>query len=198
MRLLLVRHGQSEWNAGRRLQGQADIALSELGRAQADALAPLVASFAPDRVITSDLKRARETAERLGYPDATPEPGLREIAVGAWEGQGIEDLIRLSADDYHGWRAGSFCPEGGELWGDFCTRTQGAVGRATAEGAKTVLIVCHGGVIRSLLHRLVGIEPRQIMPVSPASLSALRLEKGEARLELYNLRPSGPEFDVAD
>lgn len=198
MRLLLVRHGQSEWNAGRRLQGQADIALSALGRAQADALAPLVAGFSPDRVVTSDLRRARETADRLGFPHAVPEPGLREIAVGRWEGQSIEDLIRVSPADYHGWRAGRFCPDGGELWDDFCSRTETAIGRATGEGAKTVLVVCHGGVIRAILHRLAGIAPQQIMPVSPASLSALRIENGSVRLELYNLRPSGPEFDVAD
>ena len=198
MRLLLVRHGQSEWNASRRLQGQADIALSDLGRAQADALAPLVAGFAPDLVITSDLRRARETAERLGYPDAVPEPGLREISVGAWEGQEIPDLISRSADDYAGWRAGTYCPEGGEAWDAFCSRTEAAIHRAARDDAGTVLMVCHGGVIRAILHRLIGLEPRHIVPVSPASLSAMRIENGRARLELYNLRPSGPEFDVAD
>lgn len=84
MRLLLVRHGQSEWNAGRVLQGQADVPLSDLGRAQAAALAPTIAALAPDRAVTSDLQRAAATAAILGYPDARPDPALREIDVGVW------------------------------------------------------------------------------------------------------------------
>lgn len=198
MRLLLVRHGQSEWNANRKLQGQADISLSDLGRAQADALAPLVAGFGPDRVVTSDLRRARETAERLGYSDAILDPDLREISVGEWEGCEIPSLIDRSPDDYAGWRAGRYCPEGGENWETFCNRTEAAVSRLVDQADETVLVICHGGVIRSLLDRLIGLKPSHIVPVSPASLSALRIENGKARLELYNLRPEGPEFDVAD
>ncbi|MES2549577.1 MAG: histidine phosphatase family protein, partial [Pseudomonadota bacterium] len=93
MRLLLVRHGQSEWNAGRVLQGQADVPLSDLGRAQAAALAPVVAGLAPDRAVTSDLVRASVTAAILGYTNARPVPALREINVGVWQGRSIPDLI---------------------------------------------------------------------------------------------------------
>lgn len=74
MRLLLVRHGQSEWNATRRLQGQADIVLSDMGREPARRLAPLIAAIGPDRAITSDLVRAAETADLLGRGHAQPSP----------------------------------------------------------------------------------------------------------------------------
>ena len=77
-RLFLVRHGESEWNAVRRLQGQADISLSAKGEAQATALASTVAQLAPDRVVTSDLRRAYQTASLLGYPDAQRDHRLRE------------------------------------------------------------------------------------------------------------------------
>lgn len=111
-RLLLVRHGESEWNAARRLQGQADIGLSETGEAQAVSLAPTIAKLAPDRVITSDLRRARRTADLLGFPEAVKEPGLREVDVGAWTGREIETIIADEPDAYRAWRAGTFAPEG--------------------------------------------------------------------------------------
>ncbi len=92
MRLLIVRHGQSVWNAERLLQGQADIALSDLGRSQAQALAGTVQALKPRQVFASDLKRTRETAALLGYPEHTAVPALREIDVGDWSGRRIEDL----------------------------------------------------------------------------------------------------------
>lgn len=73
------------------LQGQVDIPLSDLGRAQAEALAPVITRKQPDQAITSDLLRARDTAELIGNPQARDEPGQCEIAVGAWQGRSIPD-----------------------------------------------------------------------------------------------------------
>jgi probable phosphoglycerate mutase len=200
MRLLLVRHGQSEWNAGRILQGQADIPLSDLGRRQADMLAPAIAGLNPCRAITSDLVRASETADRLGFPGARREPRLREIDVGAWQGRAIAELEARDAAAYQGWRAGTHRPEGAELWAEFADRTARAVLDEAAQGGKTLLAVCHGGVIRALLHRLLALAPRQVIPVAPASLTALRLgpDGGGARLELFNWRPATLELEAPD
>jgi glucosyl-3-phosphoglycerate phosphatase len=200
MRLLLVRHGQSEWNAGRVLQGQADIPLSLLGRQQADALAPFVAALNPCRVVTSDLVRATETAARLGFPDARREKRLREIDVGRWQGRTIADLQAEDAAAYQGWRAGTHRPEGGELWDEFAGRTAAAVHDEAGQGGKTLLAVCHGGVIRALLNRLMGLSPKQIIPVAPASLTALRLngDAQGARLELFNWRPTTLDLEAPD
>lgn len=198
MRLLLVRHGQSEWNAGRVLQGQADIPLSDLGRAQALALAPTVAALAPDRAVTSDLARARDTAAHLGHPTARLDPALREIDVGAWQGRSIPALQQEDAAAYSGWRAGTHRPDGGEDWPAFVARVDRAIRAEAAVGGRTVLVVCHGGVIRAALQALIGLTPRAVLPVAPASLTAVRLDGGTARLELYNWRPGLPELGAPD
>lgn len=197
-RILLVRHGESEWNAVRRLQGQADIGLSERGEEQARALASMVASFEPGLVMTSDLKRAANTAALLGYPDAIREPLLREQNVGAWTGMEIAQLIADAPGAYAGWRAGTFAPENGEIWADFKARVGQAVERACASDAETVLMVCHGGVIRAVLDGALGLSPARIIPVGPASLTILAFPKQEARLEVFNATTFVPMVDAPD
>lgn len=200
-RLLLVRHGESEWNSIRRLQGQADIALSERGQAQALALKQTVAELAPDKVATSDLVRARVTAELLGFPAAELRPDLRENAVGDWTGQSIADLVAADPDGYAGWRAGTYAPPGGESWADFRNRTRAAVLSLAQETASTLLVVAHGGVIRALLESFLGLKPRRIIPVGPASLTILRRQgddPADMRLELFNYNPTGPVLDAPD
>lgn len=91
-RIVLVRHGQSTWNAEGRLQGQADPPLSKLGRREAVALRGLLPGFPAERVLTSDLRRTRETAAALGHPEAAPDPVWREIDVGEWAGRLLADL----------------------------------------------------------------------------------------------------------
>lgn len=198
-RLLLVRHGESEWNAARRLQGQADIGLSETGEAQAVSLAPTIAKLTPDRVITSDLRRARRTADLLGFPEAVKEPGLREVDVGAWTGHEIETIIADEPDAYRAWRAGTFAPEGGEDWESFATRTATAT-KAAFETANRLLVVCHGGVIRALLQTFLDLPPRRIVPVGPASLTILasKPNEDEMRLEVFNFTPGGLVLDAPD
>ena len=198
-RLLLVRHGEFEWNAVRRLQGQADIALSARGEAQAIALAATVAQLAPDMVITSDLRRARQTASLLGYPDASQDARLREIDVGDWTGLQIADIIANDAEAYRGWRAGTYAPPGGEEWQDFSLRTAAAV-LNRADTAQRLLVVCHGGVIRALLQTLLGLAPKRIIPVGPGSLTILANKPGETemRLEVFNYAPGGPVLDAPD
>jgi probable phosphoglycerate mutase len=201
MRLLLVRHGQSEWNAARRLQGQADIALSDLGHAQAAALAPVIAGFAPGRAVTSDLRRARDTAAELGFPQARLEPTLREHDVGEWEGRHIPEIVAENAEAYAGWRAGSHTPVGGEPWARFTRRVTDAIRAEAKRGAcENILVVCHGGVVRALLHGLLGLAPSSLIPVAPASLTTLRLVGAERppRLELFNYRPGPMELDAPD
>jgi glucosyl-3-phosphoglycerate phosphatase len=196
MRLLLVRHGQSEWNAARRLQGQADIALSDLGRDQVRRLAPVIAAIGPDRAITSDLARATETAALLG--GAIPMTALREVNVGDWTGAEIAALIRTEPAHYQGWRAGTYAPPGGELWTDFRARVADVIAAEAENPCANLLVVCHGGVIRALMDNLLELPPRQIIPVGPATLTAIRLTDTGPRLELFNYRPDLPEFAAPD
>lgn len=202
MRLLLVRHGESEWNASRRLQGQADAALSDEGRRQADALRPTIEAIAPDRAVSSDLARVRETAERIGAKQATLTSDLREIDVGDWTGRPIEAIVAADAEAYAGWRAGTHAPPGGEDWGSFVARVAGAIERErVSRPCDTLLAVCHGGVIRALIQSLLGLPPARIIPVAPASLTVLQLDKtgGQSgRLELFNYRPGSLDFEAPD
>src|ERR1700754_1917632 len=112
-RLILVRHGQSTHNAQARLQGQADPPLSDAGRAEAELLRPALPALDNDRVVTSDLKRAVETAELLGHSGARRDPRFREIDVGAWEGRSLADF---PAGPETAWRGGPLKAPGGGSW----------------------------------------------------------------------------------
>src|SRR4051812_29502867 len=109
-RIVLVRHGQSTWNAEGRLQGQADPPLSALGRREAAALAPALRAFPPGRVIASDLQRATQTAEALGHPGAARDAVWREIHVGEWAGR---PLAELPPGQEPAWRGGGPAAPGG-------------------------------------------------------------------------------------
>ena len=201
MRLLLVRHGQSEWNASHRLQGQADIGLSDRGRHQCDTLRPVIEAIKPCRAISSDLQRVRDTAKRIGASDPVFTDQLREIDVGEWTGRTIEDIEASDPDGYLGWRAGRQTPPGGETWNDFASRIQTVITVEKEDPCENLLVVCHGGVIRAILQRFLGLEPANIIPVGPASLTAMRLANGTgkpARLELFNYRPDTLEFEAPD
>ncbi len=199
MRLLLVRHGQSQWNAARRLQGQADIGLSELGKRQADALRPVIGDIGHCRAVSSDLERVRDTAHRIGADPLQFNQDLREIDVGDWTGLAIDEIRAEDEDAYLGWRAGTSAPPGGEIWADFVARVTGVIEAERAVACQNLLVVCHGGVIRALLQHYVGLNPAQIIPVAPASLSAVRLGHGKPpRLELFNYLPGSLDFGAPD
>lgn len=200
-RLLLVRHGESDWNATRRLQGQADIPLSARGRAQATSLRATIEALGPDRAATSDLMRARDTATLLGFPHAEPRADLRENDVGRWTGLPIAALKAEDLEAYRGWRAGTVTPPGGEVWADFRVRTCAAVLGLADGGVSTLLIVAHGGVVRALLDGFLDLRPDQIIPVGPASLTILRTDGARfrgMRLEVFNFNPDGPILNAPD
>lgn len=201
-RLMLVRHGESQWNAGRRLQGQADITLSHKGEAQAQALRPYVEALAPQRVVTSPLKRARDTALHLGFPEAEARDELREIDVGTWTGEAIGDLIERDAEAYRGWRAGRHTPPEGESWAAFKDRASRLAHETLSGPESRILLVSHGGVLRALLESLLDLSPDRIVPVGPGSLSVLQHARRDAadkiRLEVFNFSPGGPVLDAPD
>src|SRR5918992_1943645 len=155
-RLILVRHGESTWNAEKRLQGQLDPPLSEAGRAQVCALAPLVVRLGvpADRVICSDLARARETAELLGLRPARHDPAWREIDVGSWAGRTAAE-VDAEGDGLTHWRGGPRTAPDGETWEAFSSRVVGALEPLLADGGPRV-VVCHGGCIRASCAHVTG------------------------------------------
>jgi probable phosphoglycerate mutase len=179
-RLLLVRHGESTWNAEHRLQGQADPALSELGREQAVALQPFLDGI-PERRLSSDLTRAVQTAELLGLAGAPQDPRWREIDIGEWAGFTLDEL---DPEQVAAWQRGEYFP--GETW----TELQARVGAAADELlGEDVLVVTHGGCIRAATAHLTGADARTLAPPANASLTVI--EHGERiRLAAYGLRAS--------
>jgi broad specificity phosphatase PhoE len=143
--LLLVRHGETDWNAERRWQGHADVPLNDRGREQAHALAEELASERIDAIYTSDLSRARETAGIVGERLAVPvlvEPDLREIDVGPLEG-----LTADEAKAFEGWH--------GEPVEAHAERVIRALARiAGAHPAGRVVAVTHGGSMRRVHEHL--------------------------------------------
>jgi broad specificity phosphatase PhoE len=159
-RLLLLRHGESTWNVAGRWQGQADPPLSDLGERQAIA-ARAAAPDPPDAVWTSDLARARRTAELLAEPHgltARADARLRERDVGEWSG-----LTRAEIEErWPGWLAARRSPDGFEADEPLAARALAILREiATAAPGATLLVVTHGGVIRTV-ERHHGADPEPV------------------------------------
>lgn len=152
-RLLVVRHGQSEWNAVGRWQGQADPPLDRAGQLQAVAAAELLGTF--DAVWASDLQRARLTAEiiaeLIGIGPVQIDPRLREVHVGPWEGL-TRDEVEAG---WPGYLAERRRPDGFEPYDAAAQRLSAALGDIAAEHpGGEVLVISHGGIIRAIRHEL--------------------------------------------
>ena len=163
MRLLLARHGQSLWNEVRRFQGGTDVALSTLGRRQAEALGRAVRGRRLATAYVSPMQRAFETAtialEGTGVP-IVPVDELRELSLGEWEGCTVDEVSAREGDPYRRWvRAPLDCPPpGGEALPEASRRVLHAIDRIAAAhpNGDDVLIVAHGGVISVYACHLFG------------------------------------------
>jgi broad specificity phosphatase PhoE len=200
MRLLLVRHGETAWNAEHRLQGQEDIPLSPEGQRQATGLGALVRTYRPSVVVSSPLRRAAETARLMGFDRPETDERWREASLGTWTGRTADDLRADGSDDYRRWRAGALTPPGAESFTQLADRVTDAVDglRAGARGAPdVVLVITHGGPIRAVCDRFLGLAPEAVVPAEPASLTILDFAD-RARLRTYSLAMSVVDRDPPD
>lgn len=159
-RLLVLRHGQSEWNAVHRWQGHADIALDEVGVAQAARAAEVLGAF--DAIWASDLQRARATAEiiaeAIGVGPVQVDARLRETHVGPWEGLTQREVEA----GWPGYLAERRRPEGFEPYDDAAARMAASLADiAAAHRGGEVLVISHGGTIRAL-RRLLGAPDERL------------------------------------
>jgi probable phosphoglycerate mutase len=164
-RLVMLRHGQTEFNLGARMQGQLDTELSELGRAQAVAAAEVLAKHQPLLVVSSDLRRAYDTAvvlgERTGVrPRANDR--LRETRLGDWQGMTHAQIDAAAPGARLAWRDdAAWAPHGGESRVDVAARSMRLVAELVAGepewGAddRPVVLVAHGGLIAALTAALL-------------------------------------------
>jgi broad specificity phosphatase PhoE len=160
-RILLARHGETEWNRLGRWQGHADPPLNDLGRRQAEMLAAQLAGDGITAIYASDLRRASETAAivagHLGLA-VTEERALREIDVGSWSGLTRDEVRERFPEGFARWQAGEIGHDG-ETREQLQTRVVAAVESiAHRHPAQTVLVVTHGGAIRALRRHAAG-EP---------------------------------------
>ncbi|HEY6054466.1 MAG TPA: histidine phosphatase family protein [Gaiellaceae bacterium] len=149
--ILLVRHGETDWNRDRRWQGHADPPLNEAGRRQSERLAETLLADPPAAVYSSDLRRARETAEivarRLDLPVQT-DPRLREVDVGEWSGLTLAEVERLYPEGMRRREAGGTGWERGETYEAMGERVVAALQEiAAAHDGGRVLVVTHGGAM---------------------------------------------------
>jgi phosphoserine phosphatase len=151
--ILLVRHGETDWNLERRWQGHADRPLNETGREQARALADRLAGDRLEAVYASDLSRARETAEivaaRHGLEVAI-EPRLREVDVGEWSGLTLAEAEERFPEGVRRRLAGGTGWEQGETYEQMGERVVAALHEIGSRHGGRVLVVSHGGSIRQV------------------------------------------------
>ena len=195
-RIVLVRHGESEWNAVGRWQGHSDIGLSPLGRRQAAATAAFVARYEPEvrMVVSSDLERVTQTAEpaarALGLP-LKIDRRLREIDVGWWSGLTTGQIKARDPGAFAAYRAGEDVPRGGaETETQLRSRVVAAVNDLRAECAPgTLLVFSHGGPVRAMVGHVLGMSvTAQRALGGPANCSRTVLEDrdGTVLLRCYN------------
>ncbi|MFG2821278.1 histidine phosphatase family protein [Kitasatospora sp. NPDC048365] len=166
-RIVFWRHGQTSWNLESRFQGTTDIALTDQGVFQAQRAARLLAALKPDLLISSDLQRARRTADelaRLTGLEVDHHEGLRETYAGEWQGLTNSEIRARYPEEYEAWSRGEPVRRGGgELATEVADRAVpvvlDAVDKLPDNG--TVVVVSHGGTIRTMIGRLLDMEPAQ-------------------------------------
>ena len=164
MRLILVRHGETMYNAQRRFTGQSDVPLNTLGKRQAAALGECLATQHLDVIVTSDFERTRVTAETIARHHGLPiqeDIDLRELALGEWEGYTYDEVLARDADLVTHWRIDpvAYAPPGGETVAQLRDRCARSLKRwQTQYPEASVLWVTHGGLIGVLLCHLLDID----------------------------------------
>jgi broad specificity phosphatase PhoE len=195
-RLLLVRHGVTDWNREGRFQGHLDPPLSEEGRLEARLLAERLTGTegGPALIVSSSLRRALDTAEAIaaGGPGhgVRADERLREIGQGEWEGRTHAELALDDAERYDRWRRahGREPPPGGEPHDAAARRVAAAVDELLAGDAWPACVVSHGGTLRLLAERLLGLSGGRgwALDLDNASLSVLEEADGTWLLERWN------------
>ncbi len=168
--LILIRHGETDWNRELRFQGHVDVSLNEIGREQARRLAARLAGETPHRLYASDLLRTQQTAaplsQQLGLQVVT-DPALREQSFGSVDGMKVDDIKEQHPKAWEDWLKFNedYCMPEGETTRQFHARIMGAVNRmVAAHPGETLLVVTHGGVLDMIYRTALALGlngPRQ-------------------------------------
>jgi probable phosphoglycerate mutase len=197
VRLVLVRHGETSWNAEGRFQGHGGVGLNELGEAQAKVTAEVLARAHPDAalILRSDSERVAETSAfteaQLDVPVRVDER-LREIDVGSWSGLTMEEIAEQDPDGYDAWARSDPGSRrgGGETYAELRDRVWQVLSGLPDEFAgRTVIVFTHGGPIRVAVACALGLDAgreHHIAGMENCALSLLEWKDGTPRLRAYN------------
>lgn len=191
-RIVIWRHGQTDWNILNRFQGHSDIPLNDVGRYQAKRSAEILAGFKPTKIISSDLERARFTAQALADLVNLPvaiDADLRETNGGKWEGKTGEENRAADFEKFTSWINGNDEPAGecGERRSDVASRSLRAIERALEGHEGTLVVVTHGGTARCVLGKILQLPIEHWAVVGGLSNAAWSvLERGIRPLDRNN------------
>lgn len=163
-RLLVIRHGETPWNTEARIQGHIDIPLNDKGRWQAERVAQALADEELHAIYSSDLQRARHTAEAIAQAVGLPlsvDESLRERHFGRFEGMTQEEVAAQWPEEARRWRERdpAYGPDGGETLEDFYGRCMDAITRlARQHPGQSIALVAHGGVLDCFYRAANGLE----------------------------------------
>ena len=192
--LILLRHGETEWNRELRFQGQVDGPLNATGHAQAQRLAQRLAGEPIDHLVSSDLSRARQTADPFARQVQASrgigldvDAALREQAFGRIDGMRVEDIKRDHADVWAGWTQfqSDYVVPDGESTRQFHTRVMAALWQLVASHpGRTLAVVTHGGVLDMVFRtaRGLGLEGPRQSAIPNAGISRVRMQDGVVEL----------------
>jgi broad specificity phosphatase PhoE len=186
--LYVVRHGRTEWNEARRMQGQLDSPLTDAGRGHARQHGALLSREGAQRLIVSTLGRTRETAEIAGTALEAPvefDARLMERDFGEWGGLLVKDVERQFPEGWTQWRRDpyNFRPPGGENLPDMLRRVTPLLESLPGLPESKVALVSHGGMARVILTHFLGLTPDEAIQVAQPNDLVYRLDFSSARVD---------------
>ncbi|MGP8099330.1 MAG: histidine phosphatase family protein [Candidatus Cybelea sp.] len=181
MRLTLIRHGSTEWNALRRFQGRTNMPLSAHGRVQARAIAEELHSESFDRIYSSNLARAAETARILGESsgaEVVVDDRLQEFDFGRWEGLTWDEIVAAypHLTGLGSTAAKLYAPEGGESFTQVCERATSFLDDLKRQDFAAAAVVTHAGVLHAIF-AVLGLAPPERF--TPGGITRIALERGD-------------------
>ncbi len=194
MRLLLTRHGQTDWNIAGRYQGHSDVPLNQIGQSQATQIAKRLSKETIHAIYTSDLSRAANTAQAIAdfhQLEIKKNSRWRELAFGDWEGMTYQEMSAHSPDLFSKWMIDSLniSTPNGETLAQLAERVKFAFDDLKSQYKdQTVLVVSHSGALQSLLSTTLGVDLNRYWQfrISQTSLSELTVYEDSVTLSLLN------------